>query len=466
MKKFQLIGLVLLLALVSCQKDKIEEKTIEVSSITLNEAKIELIKESTSQFIATILPEDASEKELIWTSSDETIATVSDLGLVTAKKGGLCEISVVTSNNISAKCNIEVYEGMLITFNKYELELLTEHSETLIPTILPTICKDETIAWSSSDDKIATVDDNGKITGVNPGHALIVAELTNGSKAICMLTVNFDGVAVESITFDFVPESLFIGHKKYIQRNILPEDASIKKLTWSTSDSEIATVDWEGVVLPLKKGNVTITAEAHNGVTQECTIEIKDVSQRSGFRISPTVTLTPKKNTWSHTYIHRQFFTDADKDIELSWTIDKPELIDFEKDENGKILRNYFGDPKIIFTDQAKDGDIVKFSAQREDGEKSDCVVTLNLDANYYCATSIFVSRENTVAVGKSVKLDFTISPQGATDKSVYLFAVDDTIVSTNNDGTITGLKAGVTTVNVWSAISGDYGQCIVTVTE
>lgn len=173
------------------------DKPIEVAEVVLNAADITLNVEDTFKLEATVNPDNATDKTITWTSSDETVATVDEEGLVAAIAEGEAIITATANNEVTGKCNVTVLgnstnpgviEVKSISLNKTELNLNINDSEKLIATVKPDNATDKTVVWTSSDDTIATVDENGLVTGVSEGKAVITA--TAGEYSVeCEVTV-------------------------------------------------------------------------------------------------------------------------------------------------------------------------------------------------------------------------------------------------------------------------------------
>lgn len=170
-------------------KVTVTDPVIPITGITLNKTKADMVAGETLQLTATIAPEDASSKEVGWKSSDESIATVDRKGLVTAKKAGKVTISA-TANKITATCEITItaIEVESITLDKTAETILVGENLTLHATVTPANATEPTVTWTSSDESIAIVDEDGIVTGLAMGKVTITAE-AGGKTATCTLTV-------------------------------------------------------------------------------------------------------------------------------------------------------------------------------------------------------------------------------------------------------------------------------------
>ncbi len=163
-----------------------------------------LIEGDNHTLIATITPEDATDKTVTWKSSDPGIATVSEDGVVTAVSVGTATIYASSSNGLTAECAVTVKPGVVavtgISLTNTELLMKEGQVTDLIAIVRPENATDKTVVWSSSDEQIVTVDQNGVVTAIKQGNAIITAETANGIKAVCYVTVVPDIIAVTGIT--------------------------------------------------------------------------------------------------------------------------------------------------------------------------------------------------------------------------------------------------------------------------
>ena len=158
-----------------------------------------------------------------------------------------------------------------VSLNKSELTLEPGVSETLTATVAPSNATDKTVTWSTSNSGVATVE-NGKVTAVKEGDATIKAT-AGGKEATCKVTVKKPEVAVVSVSLSKTELFLEIGEEETLSATVLPEDATDKTVTWSTSNAEVATVEG-GKVTAIKEGTAVITALA-GGKSAYCTVAVK-----------------------------------------------------------------------------------------------------------------------------------------------------------------------------------------------
>ena len=170
--------------------------SVHVSSVSLNMSSLELGVGNTATLVATVLPENASNKKVTWSSSDESRATVSSQGVVKGISMGNAVITVTTEDGEkTATCKVSVTQSTVhvesVSLNKTDLELTVGNSATLVATVLPENAANKSVTWSSSNSSKATVSSTGVVTGVAEGSAVITATTVDGGKtASCFVTVH------------------------------------------------------------------------------------------------------------------------------------------------------------------------------------------------------------------------------------------------------------------------------------
>ena len=269
------------------------------------------------------IAEAASKLNLTWTSSDETVVTVDETGLVTAVGAGEADVTVsVADANISSTTHIKVVilpTGVEAP-ETLSLELNGEATKALGAKMTPEDATDVKLAYLSSDESVATVDESGNVTAVGVGECTItttiVADTTataedagvdsemlvvpENAKAETKVTV---GKAIESITLDSNEGVLTVGNTHTIKATVFPEDATDKAVTWKSSDESIATVDAEGNVTAKDTGNATITAtsESDGDVSADYALTVNKAAAKPATRYSGTTSSAGAATTPSYT---------------------------------------------------------------------------------------------------------------------------------------------------------------------
>ncbi|MDE5877409.1 MAG: Ig-like domain-containing protein, partial [Muribaculaceae bacterium] len=203
--------------------------------VTLDRESAEVEAGATLQLTATVEPEDATDKSLIWTSSDENIATVDENGLVTAVAKGEVTITVTSGSDekISASCTLSVMEKTVpvtkVTLDRESAEVEEGATLQLTATVEPEDATDKSLIWASSDEEIATVDENGLVTAVSKGEVTITVTTSNGLSTECTVTVKekeAEVIPVTGISINMTEATVIEGESVSLVATVEPEDAT------------------------------------------------------------------------------------------------------------------------------------------------------------------------------------------------------------------------------------------------
>ena len=264
-------GMTSLSVLFSCKPQ--EDSTIPVESISVNPTSLTLEEGETANISATVNPSNATDKTVTWSSSSTAVATVKE-GVVTAVKEGSATITAKAGGK-TATCAVKVQAKYVavtsVTLDKTSLEMTEGEEITLAATIKPENATEKDVTWTSDKTDVATVKD-GKVTAVKEGTATITAKAEDKT-ATCKVTVKKGFVEVTSITLDKTSLSLTVGEEETLTATVKPDNATDKTVTWTSSNSAVATVD-NGTVKGVKEGTATITAKA-GSKTAKCNVTVK-----------------------------------------------------------------------------------------------------------------------------------------------------------------------------------------------
>lgn len=240
-------------------------------TVTLSSTKLTILKGKKASLSAVVAPENATDKKVIWSSSDEKVATVDTDGNITGKMGGTATITAQTANGKTATCEVTVAQVSL-NVTKMPLQVGTTTSALKVETKFPS--NDKIKSWKSSNKKVATVTKKGKIKGVKTGKATITVTMKSGATATCKVTVQKGKVVTKGLSVSEKKVTLSKGKsiKLTIKRNPI---SATEKITWSTSNKKVATVNSKGKVTAKKAGTATITAKTSNGKKVTCKVTVK-----------------------------------------------------------------------------------------------------------------------------------------------------------------------------------------------
>ena len=236
----------------------------KIDSITVNTEEISLTLGENFDIDYEITPEDATQP-VRFSSNAELIATVDENGVVTAVAVGETTITVFANDNAKKTVTVKVFpKTEKIEFISDKLELPVTQSGTLEYKVTP-IDSIEKKIFTSSDDSIVTVDENGNIVAKKDGTAEITLTMGSVSAKITVVVKNKD-IPVEKITFGETDVTVIKGSNYELSWTISPKYPTNSTLTFESSNKKVATVDKNGVITGVAEGPATITAKAASGV--------------------------------------------------------------------------------------------------------------------------------------------------------------------------------------------------------
>jgi Bacterial surface proteins containing Ig-like domains len=450
-----LIALCFSLAFLACNGllSQSTSTQIAVESVSLDKASISLVAGETAQLIATVSPANATNQNLDWSSSDQSIATVDSSGKVSGVAAGAATVTAMTKDGgKTASCAVSVKAATIpvasISLNKSSTYLLVDGTEQLSAIIAPANATNLKVAWSSSDSSIATVDATGKVTGKAVGSATIAATTDDGGKkASCSVTVSATAVPVSGIRLAKSSDFIGLGGADRLIAIITPEKATNQNVSWSSSDAAIATVDAFGKVSGLTAGTATISvATEDGGKTASCAVTVcativavtgvsmnkQATSLVIGGAEQLTATVSPASATNQN----------------LVWTSSDASIATV--DAGGRINGIAVGSATI--------------TATTEDGAKT-ATCALTVRSSPVAVTGISLSKATTtLLVGGTDLLVATVIPADATNQNIVWSSSSEAVASVDANGKVTGVAVGAATITVTSEDGAKTASCSVTV--
>lgn len=391
---------------------------VAVYSIELNARSVELSRGDTYTLEATVSPEDATNKSIIWSSSDDSVASVED-GVVSASEAGTAIISAEAGGK-KATCLFTITVPVeSLTLNKTSLSLTENQKEQLTAYISPEDATNKDIAWSSSNTSVAVVDSDGEVLAIKKGACNITATLGDIS-AECIVTVDSPEVPVSNIELSG-PTRIERGKTGTAIAIVYPSNATNKSVTWSSSDDKIISVDSHGTLNALSIGHATITASA-GSVSKSMNVyvyvpaqSISLYSEEYGNLTDNTViTLTKGEATQVKAILTPDDATDT-----VTWT-SYPETV-VSVDQTGLIQAIGGGEGYI----SVKAGDLMPKRLR-----VSVVVPTESI--------SLDISSK-TIKQYEEIILNATILPEDATDKSISWSSSNTSVAIVDKNGKVTG---------------------------
>lgn len=239
----------------------------------------------------------SSATEVIWTSSNWGVATVTSQGKISAKGEGTTVITAKTKSGKSASCTVVVGKAPeSIELNKTEYTMGIGQTYILKSTISPadayTYCN-----WKSSDVTVATVTSTGKITAKGLGTATITVKTSNGKTATCNVTVK---KAPESIALNKKSVTLGVKQTCNLVATLTPVDCATY-CTWKSSNTAVVTVNSSGKLVAKKVGTATISVKTSNGKVATCAVTVKKAPDSIALNKSEIVIAKGNKETLTAT---------------------------------------------------------------------------------------------------------------------------------------------------------------------
>ncbi len=230
---------------------------------------------------ASVLPEKTNNKTLEYKSSNKKIAVVDGEGNVTPVGNGTCQITATTTDgsNLQARCNVNVdikpikVTGIKIRDKSYTIISLNQTPSFRI-TITPSNATNKEVKWTSSNENIAVVSENGIVTPVKNGTCKIIATTTDGTNlsASIDITVDFKVTSISFSTKSYTITS--VNQTPSFREKISPSNAANKSVKWTSSNENVAKVSTTGVIKPVKNGTCKIIATTTDGTNLSASIDI------------------------------------------------------------------------------------------------------------------------------------------------------------------------------------------------
>ena len=248
----------------------------KITGITMNQITANMTVGQKITLTATTSPEIVTEK-VTWKSRNEDVAKVDNNGNVTGIGKGVVEIIAQNpGGTIQTVCTVTVKINpteIRLNYSKLVLDKNSSNIPKLEATILPeTTYVNDSIAWDSSNKNIVTVE-NGNLTLTGNGEAQITAKTENGLTATCDVTVQ---TSITSIAVSSTSKKMEVNQTDQLTATVTPADAT-EKVQWTSSNTDVATVNDTGLVTAKTSGTVTITVKNANGTKLvTCVVDVID----------------------------------------------------------------------------------------------------------------------------------------------------------------------------------------------
>ena len=442
-------GTVKIEATMGDKKDSIDINVRQpLVKIKIDQDDFELVKNKEATLTVTEEPsvyDDQIDKK-VWASSDEQVATVDQTGKVKALKEGHTVISItytIGKRTVTASVTVTVKEIHVteVKLDKTNVELLKGQETDLQASYLPLDTTDSTTTtWSTSNDKIITVDKNGHIKAIGGGKADITATIA-GKKAVCHVQVN---VPLQSISIESTANVMYIKETLALTVKYNPTDTTVdRKVQWKSSDSSIATVDENGLVTAIAKGKVDISETVLDktssvSITIQQPLEKIEIEEGNLTLIkNETKQLNVKENPTKHDdTITKKEWKSSDSQIA---EVNQNGLVTAKKEGTVQIFATYYVGTKSYQTS-------IQVKVKEIHIEK----VTLN-------KTKLSLNK------GDTDSLTASYTPANTTDETTVKWTSSNTsIVKVDQNGHVEAVGGGSATIT--ATIANKKAECIVSV--
>ena len=414
---------------------------IPAQSISLN-PELSLTVGGSKRLEVAFNPTDVTSKALSWSSSNESVASVSSTGVVVALTPGEVTITATTTNGKTAECKVTVnpIRVTTVTVEPAVAEITVGDVLSLSASVDPDDATYQTIEWSSSDAAVATVDEDGNVKAIAPGSVIATAKSPDGPSAECQITVVAATIDVQDIVLDAESMSLREGASGVLKAHIYPENATDQSVTWSSSVPEVAAVDESGNVMALKQGMTIIAATTANGLSAECMVTVTPASKPAtgiALNLSQVELLQ-----WEEVQLIATV-TPAESDDVVVWSTSDMEVANV--DDYGRVTTLSPG--------------TVTITATTISGVSASCVVKvaaapmgLSLDRN-----------EADLVVGGELQLNAEVYPSEAAAHKLVWRSSNPEIATVDMQGKVKGIAPGSATITVRTVNGLEIG-CVVNV--
>ena len=408
---------------------------LKVETMTFAEPSVSIVKTEDKTIKLTLNSEEVDNKSMVWTSSDESVATVVQNmnavypleAIVVAHKVGKATIKAEAQDGsgMSATCEVEVTPLMVSDFSLQTASVVKTIPTQLEANFTPAEADNKKLKWTSLTPDIATVTEDGMMTGLKKGTAKVKAETTDGSNLSCVFEVQVLGLPVSTISLP-AESSIVKTESMKLEYSILPLASDNQKLKWSSNATYIASVDEStGVITAHKVGDAIITATATDG---------SGISASTKIHVTPLKVSQiemPKEISLLHTLSKRievNIAPELADNKTLKWTSDNEDVATVTQEGVVKGLKVGYANITATATDGSEVSATCKVTVKPVVIDLSTKTINLRKGESY---------AEQIV----------TVLPDNYEHKEVVWASADNSIASVDGEGMITAVKPGITTI-------------------
>jgi uncharacterized protein YjdB len=406
--------------------------SVIVTGVGLSQSTATLLVGATQQLTATVVPLNATNKAVTWTSSSPGVATVSTSGLLTGISAGSTTIIVTTADgNKTATCAATVTGIVNVTgvsLNRTSASLSPGGTLQLLASVTPTNATNTAVAWTTSNGSVATVNGSGLVTAVANGSCTITVTTASGSRtATCALTV-VTVVSVTGVSLNQSSASLVTGATAQLVATVAPVGATVQTVAWTSSNLAVATVSESGLVTAVAAGSATITVTTGDGgFTATCLVAVyvPPLVPVTGVVVAPTTaTIVPSGTVQLTATVSPAGASNKT----LTWSSNSPNAT---VNQSGLVRGISAGAATV--------------SATTTDGGKvASCIVTVTGPVIILLNPSTF-----TTTVGSTTNVNASVNRPGLAANAVSWSSANPSVAAVPGTGSVKGGNGSTTTIGV-----------------
>lgn len=340
-----------------------------------------------------------------------------------------------------------------VSLDKTEAVLKEKETVKLNATVLPENADNKNVHFTSDNDAVATVDDNGLVTALSSGEAVITVITEDGKKtAKCKITVEKEIIQLKTITITNAPAELEKGAQVQLGIKYIPDNTTqSKSVEWKTSDASVAVVSSTGLVTAKKTGTVTITAVSKADSSIQSKVTIKVLSHITDVTVTgPSGTLYTDTK---YKFTAKITPDDTTDNKTVIWSVSDSNIAQIATD--GTLIFKKAGTVDVIATVKATSSNTV-IKKLTVTGVKR----VINVSSVALDKATVNLKK------GETVKLNATIAPADADNKEVTYTSSNSAVAKVDNTGLVTAIASGEAVITVTTKDGSKTASCKVTVAK
>lgn len=417
-----------------------------VTNLSLEKHSLSMKVGDSELMYATISPVNADDKTVVWSSSNGQVASVDANGNVQALKAGEAWVKAVSVDNVEAKdsCKVTVIQlvtGVTLSKESYTFDKAGE-SVQLEATVLPEDASNKEVRWSSSNENVCIVQ-GGLVTAIAAGTATVTVTTIDGNyTATCIIKVvqHVTKVEVNKTTL-----TLKVGEGERLTATASPDNAENKSITWSSSNTQVVSVDANGNVQALKAGEAWIKAVSVDNAEAKDSCKVTVTQPVTGITVSPnSVRMT---NIGESLQLEATVLPEDASNKEVKWSSSNNAVCVVS---NGLVVATGLGTAVVM-------------AVTTDGGYMATCAVVVEKET--ISVTGVSLSQTSaTIKKGETLQLQATVTPEDATNKTLIWKSLDESICIVSQTGMVVAINEGQTVITVVPESGVGQAQCSVLV--